>query len=366
MPGNVAVFFTSYPMMNNYRDLCLASSRRVGKRLCVEPRSAEEVPELLDQFFSLGARGGGVLTGVCGGKLAEGIDYKGEALKGVAVVGLPLAAYDEIQREINSYGRVIRAESERGVLLFCDRRFKDDDLGGVNRFLPSWVRDELIVVDAREGRELIRERIKGWGGENKAVDDPGGGSEIIPDGGSKAGPHKRRGARRGSKRDLRELARSLGLGGHSPRGNAAPRGLAILPACSSLSALNILISNRRATSAVLATRKTPFNGSLHSGQSHWPTSTSTKSIFLWFNLLPASEMATPMASSSVLTSLTSQAPSSKTLKLGIAYLDGRCIISTFSALKMASVQAIADEWIGLWNFQQRSGLQISYFFIIPL
>lgn len=57
VPGNVAVFFTSYPMMNNYRDLCLASSRRVGKRLCVEPRSAEEVPELLDQFFSLGARG---------------------------------------------------------------------------------------------------------------------------------------------------------------------------------------------------------------------------------------------------------------------------------------------------------------------
>lgn len=137
-----------------------------------------------------------MLTGVCGGKLAEGIDYKGEALKGVAVVGLPLAAYDEIQREINSYytmkygrtkgmliaytlpainrglqaaGRVIRAESERGVLLFCDRRFKDDDLGGVNRFLPSWVRDELIVVDAREGRELIRrgsrdgeERIKPW------------------------------------------------------------------------------------------------------------------------------------------------------------------------------------------------------------
>ncbi|MHC1686789.1 MAG: helicase C-terminal domain-containing protein [Methanothrix sp.] len=99
-------------------------------------------------------RGGAVLTGVCGGKLAEGIDYKGEALNGVAVVGLPLAAYDEIQKEINGYytkntgktkgmliaytlpamnrglqaaGRVIRAESERGILLFCDRRFGDDN-----------------------------------------------------------------------------------------------------------------------------------------------------------------------------------------------------------------------------------------------
>ncbi len=40
---------------------------------------------------------------MAGGKLAEGIDYKGEALNGVAVVGLPLAVYDDIQREINAY-----------------------------------------------------------------------------------------------------------------------------------------------------------------------------------------------------------------------------------------------------------------------
>ena len=80
IPGNVAVFFTSYPMMNNYRELCLASARKSGKKVCAEPRSADEVPDLLDEFFRLAGRGGGVLTGVCGGKLAEGIDYKGEAL----------------------------------------------------------------------------------------------------------------------------------------------------------------------------------------------------------------------------------------------------------------------------------------------
>jgi DNA excision repair protein ERCC-2 len=173
---------------------------------------------------------------VCGGKLAEGIDYKGEALKGVAVVGLPLSAYDEIQKEINSYytmkygkikgmliaytlpainrglqaaGRVIRAESERGVLLFCDRRFGDDDLGGVNQFLPGWVRGELILVDAKEGGELIRENIAKW----KMVNDSGGtlesNSSSKRDEPSSA---KRTRPRRGGKRDLRELARSLGLG----------------------------------------------------------------------------------------------------------------------------------------------------------
>lgn len=256
VPGNVAVFFTSYPMMNNYRDVCLSSSRKVGKKLCVEPRSADQVPELLDLFFSLGARGGGVLTGVCGGKLAEGIDYKGEALKGVAVVGLPLSAYDEIQKEINSYytmkygkikgmliaytlpainrglqaaGRVIRAESERGVLLFCDRRFGYDDLGGVNQFLPGWVREELILVDAREGGELIQEKIAKWQMDNYSGGNPERDSEILPAGDLKGAAQKRRAQesgrkgdesssakrarpRRGGKRDLRELARSLGLG----------------------------------------------------------------------------------------------------------------------------------------------------------
>ena len=229
VPGNVAIFFTSYPMMNNYRDVCMASSKKVGKKLCIEPRSADEVPSLLDEFFSLGRRSGAVLTGVCGGKLAEGIDYKGEALNGVAVVGLPLAAYDEIQKEINGYytrkygkakgmliaytlpainrglqaaGRVIRAESERGVLLFCDRRFGEDNLGGVNQFLPDWVRSELILVDARQGRELIADKIKQW-----KIDKPpkkiANDVESIP---RVAKPRK------SGKRDLRDLARSLGLG----------------------------------------------------------------------------------------------------------------------------------------------------------
>ncbi len=196
VPGNVAVFFTSYPMMNAYREVCLSSARASGKKLCVEPRSSDEVPDLLDEFFQLGTHGGGVLLGVCGGKLAEGIDYKGEALNGVAVVGLPLGVYDEIQREINAYytkkygkskgmliaytlpalnrglqaaGRVIRAESERGVILFCDRRFGGSGLGSVNEFLPQWVRDELIVVDAAHGRELISAKEREWSRENRGA-----------------------------------------------------------------------------------------------------------------------------------------------------------------------------------------------------
>jgi DNA excision repair protein ERCC-2 len=190
VPGNVAIFFTSYPMMNNYKDVCLASATKVGKKLCIEPRSSDDVPDLLNEFFGLGVRGGGVLLGVCGGKLAEGIDYKGEALNGVAVIGLPLGVYDEIQREINSYyvkkygkakgmliaytlpainrglqaaGRVIRAESERGAILFCDSRFGGQRLGSINGYLPDWIRNELIVINAKAGRDLIMAKEAEWG-----------------------------------------------------------------------------------------------------------------------------------------------------------------------------------------------------------
>ncbi|OPY55196.1 MAG: ATP-dependent DNA helicase [Methanosaeta sp. PtaU1.Bin112] len=246
VPGSVAIFFTSYPMMNNYREVCLSSCKKAGKKLCIEPRSSEEVPHFLQDFFRLAGKGGGVLTGVCGGKLAEGIDYKGEALNGVAVVGLPLAVYDEIQKEINSYytrkygrakgmliaytlpavnrglqaaGRVIRSESERGVILFCDRRFGDNSQGSVKEYLPLWVREDLILVDASEGREIILRKIAEWRTKGlhlnqSLLDKRQNNASISANQETMKMPRRSKAAKTG-KRDLRELAKALGLGSSS-------------------------------------------------------------------------------------------------------------------------------------------------------
>ena len=35
-------------------------------------------------------------------------------------------------------------------------------LGGVNGFFPDWVREELILVDAKEGREMILKKVAEW------------------------------------------------------------------------------------------------------------------------------------------------------------------------------------------------------------
>jgi len=201
VPGNVALFFTSYSMMSSLVPICQKSARRAAKRIFREPRLAEEVPSMLDEFFLQGRKRGGVLLGVSGGKLAEGIDYKGEALQGVAVVGLPLAVFDEIQREIINYytrkygrdkgmliayilpainrglqaaGRVIRAETERGVMLFCDRRFCSSGPGGVLPFLPSWVQEEMVEVDGSGTAEAIRRKQIDWQADAASCPAPRG------------------------------------------------------------------------------------------------------------------------------------------------------------------------------------------------
>ncbi|NYT02865.1 MAG: ATP-dependent DNA helicase [Methanosarcinales archaeon] len=230
VPGNVAVFFTSYSMMNSYRELCKKAARRAGKKLYLEPRSSEEVATVLAEFFRQGGLKGAVLLGVCGGKLAEGIDYKGETLNGVAVVGLPLGVYDEIQREINDYyarkygkekgiliaytlpainrglqaaGRVIRAEDERGVILFCDRRFNTAGLGGVKEYLPEWVRGELMAADASQCREIIRDKQIDWSQDSPPPCQ-------MPEKSSPGKPGKPGGRKK--TRDLKSLAKDLGLG----------------------------------------------------------------------------------------------------------------------------------------------------------
>ena len=84
-----------------------------------------------------------------GGRFAEGIDYQGEALIGAIIVGvgLPQASseqkliqhdFDKMQldgfdyafrfpgliRAMQSAGRVIRSDSDRGIVVLLDQRFQ--------------------------------------------------------------------------------------------------------------------------------------------------------------------------------------------------------------------------------------------------
>ena len=103
--------------------------------------------ELLSRFKAQREQGG-VLLAVTGANFAEGIDFPGDLLQGVVIVGLPLGRPDLYTRELIAYydlrfgrgwnygyiypamakciqsaGRCIRSETDRGVIIYLDERF---------------------------------------------------------------------------------------------------------------------------------------------------------------------------------------------------------------------------------------------------
>ncbi|MCF7798381.1 hypothetical protein K9M74_00595 [Candidatus Woesearchaeota archaeon] len=145
VPGNIAVFFPSYQM----KDAIDTYLSKVEKAMLHEYQdmSKQEKEEVILSFRRQQLTGACLLA-VVGGSFSEGIDLPGEELKGVVVVGLPLGRpdletkalieyYDKkfskgwdygyvfpaFNKIIQSAGRCIRSETDRGVIVFLDERF---------------------------------------------------------------------------------------------------------------------------------------------------------------------------------------------------------------------------------------------------
>ncbi len=144
IPGNVAFFFPSY----NLRDNICHFFSSVKKTFWEKPDLSKEEKEAFLNKFKAEKGNGGVLLGVTGANFAEGVDLPGDLLNGVIVVGLPLAKPDLKTREIIKYyeqkfgrgwdygyifpaitkciqsvGRCIRSETDKGAVIYLDERF---------------------------------------------------------------------------------------------------------------------------------------------------------------------------------------------------------------------------------------------------
>ena len=107
----------------------------------------QERDDLIEKFKSYKDKGA-VLLAVSNGSFGEGIDLIGDYLKAVFVVGIPLSKQDlEVQELIDYYekrfkkgwdygyiypaivtaiqnaGRCIRSETDKGVVVFLDKRY---------------------------------------------------------------------------------------------------------------------------------------------------------------------------------------------------------------------------------------------------
>ncbi|MCF7865922.1 ATP-dependent DNA helicase [Candidatus Woesearchaeota archaeon] len=148
VPGNSAVFFPSYQL----RDDVYKYLSDCEKTIFIEKPglSKNEKEEMIENFKGY-KNSGAVLMGVTSGSFGEGIDLPGDYLKCVIVVGLPLNRpgletkalinyYDRkfakgwdygyvfpaFNRTLQSAGRCIRSETDRGVVIFLDERYSWD------------------------------------------------------------------------------------------------------------------------------------------------------------------------------------------------------------------------------------------------
>jgi DNA excision repair protein ERCC-2 len=145
-PGNCAIFFPSYAILEEVKRTFETSCPRTV--FTEHPSYTKEEREDLLGRFKQYKHTGAVLLGVMGGSFSEGIDLPGDELRTVVIVGLPLSRPDletkalidyyqkkfgrgwdygytfpAFNKTLQSAGRCIRTETDRGVIVFLDERY---------------------------------------------------------------------------------------------------------------------------------------------------------------------------------------------------------------------------------------------------
>lgn len=143
--GNYLALFPSFDFLDRTLGLLsLSSEYRVIRQ--ERTMKNEEVQEILDELRT--SRIPTIVLGVQGGHFSEGVDYPGEMLIGTFVIGPPLPHFDYEREKMKDYyeasyqqgfeyaytypamakavqsaGRVIRTETDRGLIILMDDRF---------------------------------------------------------------------------------------------------------------------------------------------------------------------------------------------------------------------------------------------------
>ena len=169
-PGNYLVFFSSYAFMQKVHDYF--ESHHAGIDTMVQTRAASDQQrvDFLSHYFD---RTNTLGFAIMGGVFAEGIDYLGSALIGTIIVGVGMPQaniqqqlirqdFDAMQlngfdfayrfpgltRVQQSAGRVIRSDTDYGVIILLDQRFKRADYQ--RHFPPHWQTRDCSDCDSLE------------------------------------------------------------------------------------------------------------------------------------------------------------------------------------------------------------------------
>ena len=158
--GNMAVFFTSYYLMNS-----ILSHTNTDRKIIVEERKTRQ-KEVMDK---LNSSRNNALFGVMGGKFSEGMDYPNNLLTCVVTVGLPYATWSVYQKALINYfdhqfpgngrdyayltpaifrlvqacGRAHRSATDKGCIIMLDERVNQYN---IKKLLPNYYQKEMKTV----------------------------------------------------------------------------------------------------------------------------------------------------------------------------------------------------------------------------
>lgn len=173
-PVNTGVFAASYEVLRSLLSEGLQAT--LQKPLYYERRgmTSKANEKLVEEFKDHALTGGAVYLGVQGGRTSEGVDFPGNQMNSVIVIGVPYAEpTPRVKAQIEYYeklfpthgreygyllpamkkasqcaGRPVRTLDDKGAIVFLDQRFAS---GYCRSFLPAWVQRDLKVLPAKDG-----------------------------------------------------------------------------------------------------------------------------------------------------------------------------------------------------------------------
>lgn len=173
-PKNTGVFTASFEVLNSIINEGLGFA--LERPLFTEKRgmTSKQNEKLVSDFKNCGDKYGAVFLGVLGGRTSEGVDFPGNQMNSVVIVGVPYAEpTPRVKAQIDYYekcfpkfgreygyvlpamkkasqaaGRPVRTLDDRGAIVFLDSRFAT---GYCRNFLPSWVNNGMRMLPDSDG-----------------------------------------------------------------------------------------------------------------------------------------------------------------------------------------------------------------------
>lgn len=172
-PANTGVFTASFQVLEALR--ANGFEEQLKKPVFCEQKgmNSRDNEKMVDEFKAHAELGGAVLLGAQGGRSSEGVDFPGNQMNSVVIVGVPFAEptprvkaqidyfekhYPSQGREYGyvipamkkasqAAGRPMRTLEDRAAMIFLDYRFS---LPACGRYFPSWIRNSIRVLPDQE------------------------------------------------------------------------------------------------------------------------------------------------------------------------------------------------------------------------